>query len=105
MKRLIFILLVFCNTLSFAGNKEKEKVGYKTLTGKVYNQQGEEIPAVKITIKETNESFYTDLSGTFKLAIKRDKSYSILIESIGYMPLETKSNTLSLFSEILLKPL
>jgi hypothetical protein len=87
-----------------AGNNDKI-IAVKNVSGKVTATNGEEIAGVKITIKETNEIFFSDLDGNFKLQLKTDVPYSISIQSLGYAPLEVKSTDLSPFSELSLKEL
>lgn len=106
MKKFSLILLISLLSLSVsAGNNDKISSGKKSVTGKVISLNGEEIPAAKITIKETNEIFYADMEGNFNFQIAGDKIYSISIETIGYEPMELKSNILGLASEISLKEL
>jgi hypothetical protein len=101
MKHLICILFIFLLQASLiAGNNDKVKPAVKNVSGKITAVNGEEIAGVKITIKETNETFYADLDGNFKFQVKTDKEYSISVETIGYAPLEIKSASLNLFSEI-----
>ncbi|MDO9000289.1 carboxypeptidase-like regulatory domain-containing protein [Sediminibacterium sp.] len=106
MKKLIYIFLFFvlCN-VSFAGNSGKEKASVKTIAGKITDVTGETIAGAKIIINETGETFFADFNGNFKLSLKTDKIYSISINTIGYQPLEIKSTSLSLFSDISLSPL
>lgn len=68
-------------------------------------ESGEQVAAAKIIIKETNESFYADLDGNFQIKLKTDKVYTLSINSIGYAPVEVKSNELGLISEISLPEL
>lgn len=106
LKHILYILLVLILPVGlFAGNNDKTKPSAKSVSGKVVSVNGEEIAGTKITIKETNETFYADLDGNFKFQLKTDKVYSVTIESIGYEPKEVKSNELSLFSDISLKEL
>lgn len=106
MKHIILITLLFLLQGSLlAGNNDKIKPAVKSVSGKIISPNGEEIAGVKITIKETNETFYADLDGNFKFQVKTDKEYSISVEGIGYAPLEIKSPSLNLFSEISLKEL
>jgi hypothetical protein len=106
VKHLVYIILIFALQSSLvAGNSDKTKAAAKHVSGKITSVNGEEIAGAKITIKETNESFYSDLDGSFKLQVKTDKVYSISIQTIGYAPLEVKSTDLHLISEVLLKEL
>ena len=77
----------------------------KTIAGKITDASGEAIAGAKIIINETGETFFADLDGNFKLSVKTDKVYSLSINTIGYQPLEVKSNTLSSFSDLSLKEL
>lgn len=106
MKKLFyfFLLLTLCLS-SVAGNKDKERNAVKTLSARITATDGSSIPAVKITIRETGESVFSDLGGNFNLTVKTDKTYTLCVESIGYAPLEVKSNELSLFSNLSLKEL
>lgn len=96
-------------SVSFAGNTDKEKkaiaVTQKTVAGKITDVTGESIAGAKITINETGETFFADFDGNFKLSVKTDKVYSLSINTIGYQPLEVKSNNLSLFTDLSLQPL
>ncbi|MBA3681004.1 MAG: carboxypeptidase-like regulatory domain-containing protein [Bacteroidetes bacterium] len=110
MKKLLYIFLfISFSAVSFSGNSDKEKkviaTTQKTLAGKITDVTGESIAGAKITINETGETFFADLEGNFKLTVKTDKVYSISINTIGFQPLEVKSNTLSLFSDLSLKEL
>jgi len=110
VKNLVYILLFLSfSAVSFAGNNDKEKkaiaVTQKTVAGKITDTAGESIAGAQITINETGETFFADLDGNFKLSVKTDKVYSISVNTLGYQPLEVKSNTLSLFSDLSLKEL
>jgi len=103
---LLTILLFFILQFSvIAGNRDKVKAAEKTISGKITAINGEKIAGVKIIIKETNETFFADLDGSFKMRIKTDKSYSIIIESLGYASVEVKSADLNYFSDFNLKEL
>lgn len=106
MKKLTLLLLGF--VLSFAaiaGNNDKTKSGKRSISGKVISLSGEEIPAAKITVKETSEIFYADLEGNFNFQLPTDKIYSISIETIGYQSQDIKSNEIGLSGEISLQEL
>jgi hypothetical protein len=106
LKLLLNILFIFVlHGAIVAGNSDKIKPIVKNVSGKVTTIQGEEIAGAKITIKETNETFFADLERNFKLQIKTDKVYSISLESIGFAPVEVKSTELNMFSDISLKEL
>lgn len=100
----ILFSLLLCSNFN-ANNNDKAKSAIKHVSGKVTSVSGEELSVVKITIKETNETFYADLDGNFKFQIKADREYSLSIECIGYVPLELKSTNLNRFSEISLQEL
>jgi len=102
---LYIFFFLFLQGAIFAGNNDKLTALVKNISGKITTVQGEEIAGVKITIKETNETFFADLDGNFKIQLKTDKPYSISVESLGYAPLEVKSTDLNLFSELNLKEL
>jgi hypothetical protein len=106
VKKLAYlIVLVLISASLLAGNNDKTAPRQKTVSGKITTVNGEEIPAVKITIKETNEAFYSDLDGRFNFSISTDKAYSVKVETAGYQTLELKSTELHAFSEINLKEL
>jgi hypothetical protein len=106
VKKLAYIVVLVLVSISLlAGNSDKTAPRQKTISGKTATVNGEEIPAVKITIKETNETFYSDLEGHFNFSIGTDKVYSLKVETIGYQPMELKSTELHAFSEINLKEL
>jgi hypothetical protein len=99
----LFILTL--QLVAFSGNSDKEKTNSKTIACKITDNYGEALVGTKIVVKETGETFFTDLDGTFKLSFKADQVYSISIETIGYHPKEVKTSDLSLFSELSLKEL
>ncbi len=102
------VLITFIVTLQFsfiAGNKDKVNTPEKTVSGKITTANGEEIAGVKIKIRETNEIFFADLDGNFKMRVKTDKPYSIVLECLGYETRELRSTELNLFSDLNLKEL
>ncbi len=92
-------------SVAFPTHGDKNKTITKTISGKVTDAYGEAIPGTKIKIKETGETFFADFEGQFKLSIPSDKTFSIVLETIGFEPLELKSTELGLFSELNLKSL
>ncbi len=106
VKLLLNIIVIFAlHSAVIAGNNDKVIAPVKNVCGKIITAQGEEIAGVKITIKETNETFFADLDGNFKLQVKTDKPYSISVQGIGFAPKEVKSTDLNMFAEISLKKL
>lgn len=106
MKHILCIFFIFVlQSAIVAGNNDKIKAPVKSVSGKITTVSGEEIAGVKITIKETNQTFFADLDGNFKFELRADKPCSITLESMGYAPLEIKSTELNLFSGINLKEL
>lgn len=105
MKHLFCILIILLSLSALAGNNDKAASAVKNVSGKIVDCNGEQVAAAKIIIKETGESYFADLDGNFKFPVKTDKIYSIVVESIGYAPLEVKSSELSLFSDLSLKEL
>ncbi len=99
----MFILTL--QLVAFSGNSDKEKTNSKTIAGKITDNYGEALAGTKIVVKETGETFFTGLDGTFKLSFKADQVYSISIETIGFHPKEVKTSDLSLFSELSLNEL
>lgn len=91
--------------MAFPSHGDKNKNISKTISGKVSDAYGEAIPGTKIKIKETGETFFADFEGQFKFSIPSDKTYSVVIETIGFEALELKSSDLGLFSELNLKAL
>lgn len=90
---------------AFSRHKDKEQSATKSISGKVTDVRGNEIPAAIIIINETRETFLTDANGNFNIKIKADKVYTISISAIGYLPLESSSTRLGSFSEINLQEL
>lgn len=106
MKNLIYILVFLLAALSSnAVNNEKEKPQQKIITGKVIDNNGETLAGAKITIEETGETFYADFEGNYKLTVKTDKEYSVLVNTIGYKPLVLKTTSLTTFSDFFLTAL
>ena len=109
MKNLLYILL-FLNLVVQAHNTDKNKnvvtkkvdktQAVKIVCGKLTSANGEELAGAKITISETGETFFTDLNGSFNIALKGDKSYSLLFHNIGYQPLNVSTQQLETFNSI-----
>ncbi len=76
-----------------------------TISGKVVNSEtSEEVPAVSITVKGSNEGTYTDDRGRFTLRTDKKLPLTLTVSSIGY---ESKEVTVSSFStpvDVSLKP-
>jgi len=106
LKQIVYILFIFLLPLmTLSNNHDKAKVAEKTLAGKITTVTGEELAGVKITVKELNQSFYSDLNGQFSFSLKNDKEYSLIIEGIGFEPKSVKSSEIKLFEDISLKDL
>lgn len=106
LKKLVYILLLLTLQLGmFAGNADKGSIKTKVVSGKVVDTFGESVAGAKITIPETGEVFYSDFDGNFKISLKTDKNYSVVVNSIGFQPVELKSTELGSFSDLSLKPL
>lgn len=87
---------------AFGGNDSKEKARTRVITGKIIDQGGQAIAGARITVSETGQTIYSDLEGNYKLEVKTDKTYTISVNTIGYAPSNVKSETLSLFSDLIL---
>ena len=106
LKKIVYILFILTLNLSVvANNNDREKVVTKTISGKITSLSGEEIAGAKIVIEETGETYFSDLNGNFKLVIKADKIYSLVIETIGFEPLTVSSNKIGSFSDLSLNSL
>lgn len=106
MKYVLYIALMLTLNVSLvANNNDKEKVATKTLSGKITTTNGEELAGAKLIIKETGETFFSDLDGNFKITIKTDKTYSLSIETIGFQTLELTSNKIGMFTDLSLMAL
>ena len=106
LKKFVYIFFILSlHFVAFAGNSDKEKTNSKTVAGKITDTYGDALAGTKIVVKETGETFFTDLCGNFKLSLKADQVFTISIETIGYQPKEVKTSELSLFSELSLKEL
>ena len=104
LKKLFYIFFILnLHLLSFSGNNDKDKVAEKVIIGKITDSYGQSIVGAKILIQETGETFYSDLDGNYKLALKSNEIYSISIGSLGYSPLKIKSNNLFSFSDLTLQ--
>lgn len=104
MKSTIYnLLFLILSSVAIAGNPHKEKTDLKTISGKITDVSGESISGAKFSIIETGETFYADLDGNFNFTLKTDKLYSLSINTVGYYPIQLKSNQLSQFSELSLK--
>lgn len=106
LKQILYILLIFALPLiATSNNKDKVKNASKTFAGKITTVTGEELAGIKITVKELNETFYSDLNGQFSFSLKNDKEYSLIIEGMGFEPKSIKSSEVRLFEDISLKDL
>ena len=106
LKKLFYIFFILnLHLLSFSGNNDKDKVAEKVIIGKITDSYGQSIVGAKILIQETGETFYSDLDGNYKLALKSNEIYSISIGSLGYSSLKIKSTNLFSFSDLTLHPI
>ena len=106
MKKLIYIFLFLgLQIAAIGGNSDKEKTASRTVAGKITDSYGEAVAGAKVSIVETGEIVYADLDGNFKLTVKTDKEYSITVNTIGFEPLNVRSNGLGAFSDLSLKSL
>lgn len=106
LKNLIYIvLLAFLPILATAGSDEKASNYRKTISGKITDTYGEAIPGVRIVVKESGQEFFADFEGKFNISLPADSNLHLLVETIGYKPVEIKSLELGLYSELSLKSL
>jgi hypothetical protein len=105
MKRLLLLSFFLLSLSHQAGNSDKEKKAAKVIAGRVTDQSGQNVAGAKICVIETGETFYADLEGRFQLTVKSDKTYSIQVNTIGYVPAQYKSTELSAFSQLSLEEL
>ena len=59
----------------------------RTVTGKVTNENGDEMPGVTVIAKGTNDATITDLSGSYALFVS-DKVTTLVFQYIGYQDIE-----------------
>jgi hypothetical protein len=105
MKKLVALLLFLClSAPSFADN-DKNITSKRSVSGKVADAYGQEIAGAQIRVVESGETFYADLEGNFHFSLSTDRSYSIIVNTIGFKPAALKSSHLGVFSEIQLQPL
>ncbi len=101
MKRIIllitFLLFGQSQFILIAGN---DKPTVKTVSGKVIDKFGEGVAGAEIKIVETGEIIFANMDGVFNLQIDPNKSHTIQINTIGFVPKIVKSNSLGLFSEL-----
>ena len=109
MKKLPYIaLLAFLPLFTMAGEKEgkaEAPVALKTIQGKVIDSYGEALPGARIKVKETGEEFFANFQGHFNLSLPSDKQLHLVVETIGFAPIEMSTANLSNFSELALKEL
>ena len=66
---------------------------YTTITGHIKNSKtGENVPAVSVTIKGSNDGTFTDERGNYKLVTQQKPPFTIVISSIGFASKEVLVN-------------
>lgn len=85
------VALILCSLTAFYSSAQNAI----TITGKVINKTSQAgIPAVSVTIKETNIGTYTDEKGDFKLTTnEKSLPFTLVISSIGYTQQEVQVNS------------
>ena len=104
MKSLLLLLLLL-NLGIRAGNSDKEKTALKTISGRITDAQGEALPAARIHVVETGETFFADMDGKFEIRVKCDKPYLLSVHTPGFEPLELRTDHLTRFQELSLNSL
>lgn len=109
LKSIAYIFLFAILPLfSIAGDKEGKSENFsatKSISGTITDVYGESIPAVRIVVKETGEAFFANFEGRFQISLPANKCYHLVLESIGFQPLEFLSTELSQNTELSLKSL
>ncbi len=101
-------LLLLISLVLFLGiglNATNDPVNVKLLSGKVIDKQtGETLAGVKVQLKGTDKSCYTDMNGSFVLTVSAANTAEVVIDMVGYEPTTLKTQELSLGSDIALNP-
>ncbi len=63
-------------------NSQSQK---KTITGKVVDDEGNELPGVNVVIKETSTGTVTDVDGTYSLSIDDVENAVLVFSYVGYV--------------------
>jgi hypothetical protein len=102
---LILILFALIPILTFATNDDKNLNASKTLSGVVTDRYGESIAGVRIKVKESGQEFFAGFDGKFCVSLPSGTTFHLIIESIGFEPLELNSTEIGFQSVLSLKSL
>ncbi len=95
-----FALLILVNIFSILTFGQTS-----TITGNVKNSNtGDEVPAVSITVKGSNEGTFTDDKGNFKLITDKPAPLTLVFSSIGYELKEVAVSGTSFAVDVTLVP-
>lgn len=104
MKTAIIILTLIFIGFGFAEAANGDK-NQKVICGKVIDKtSGEALSGVKVQLKDTNTSCYTDLNGNFVLTFSQDIKTEVVADIVGYEPTLIKAEDLGFNKDISLTP-
>ncbi len=82
-------LLLFCLTLSTLA-QSKENSGSTTISGIIRNQHNESLPGANVYLRGTYDGTTSNIEGYFKLVTGKSGKYMLVVEYLGYEPVETE---------------
>lgn len=83
------VLLLLCLTLSTLA-QNKENSGSTTISGIIRNQHNESLPGANIYLRGTYDGTTSNIEGYFKLVTGKAGKYMLVVEYLGYEPVETE---------------
>ena len=82
-KKIFYFLLFSLPLASFA-----QLNGALILSGRIVGEEHEGLPAVSVTVKNSNKGTQTDSTGRFSLVINQKLPFTLVISSVGFKPQE-----------------
>ena len=105
MKQALILLIAFFLGLGTLSASKGDK-GKKVLCGKVVDKTtGDALVGVKVEIKGTGAFCYTDLNGSYSLAVPVDSKQEVEANVMGYEQTKLKTTDLGFNIDIPLSPL
>ncbi|HQQ94358.1 MAG TPA: carboxypeptidase-like regulatory domain-containing protein [Bacteroidia bacterium] len=101
---LIALSFILISLNGLALNGDKNQLGSRQVSGVVMAPNGESIPGARIKVKENGTEYFSDFSGKFRIPGSAENLH-LVVESLGYQPLEISLSDLENSTELSLKSL